>query len=315
MAATTRDKSAQSRIVEQAHLVMTKSAMLVLEAQRTMTNPADFDRKRRLNEACKDVSVALGTTLSCLPGQEEMELEIRQIDEWTSQIDSGHFPNSGRPYGELQSQLTNAADILNEATSDVVQTAPKPEKLAVSSKHFSQVLGQMMECSLDMAGQTSQTETRTEMVTTMRSVTSSSSTFLSSAKTVSIDPSAPNAKNNLATAARGVTESINNLINVYTSAAPGQTECDNAIRAIQSSRHVLENANQSISDLTYYECLDTVMEKSKALGDGMTGIANHAKHSEHYEFGEAVKGVAEAICGLVEAASQAAYLGEYLFKI
>merc|ERR1719210_2875234 len=50
------------------------------------------------------------------------------------------------------------------------------------------------------------------------------------------------------------------------------------------------------------------MEKSKALGDGMTGIANHAKHSEHDEFGDAVKGVSEAICGLVEAAAQAAYL-------
>ena len=126
---------------------------------------------------------------------------------------------------------------------------------------------------MDMAGQTSQAETRTEMVSTMRSVTSSSSTFLTEAKTVCQDPSAPQAKNSLAAAARGVTESLNNMINVFTSAAPGQTECDNAIRAIQSSRHVLENANQSISDLSYYECLDTVMEKSKALGDGMTGNA------------------------------------------
>ncbi len=50
------------------------------------------------------------------------------------------------------------------------------------------------------------------------------------------------------------------------------------------------------------------MEKSKALGDGMTGIANHAKKSEHEEFGDAVRGVSDAICGLVEAASQAAYL-------
>ncbi len=261
-----------------------------------------------MTEASKNVTAALGSTMSCLPGQAEMETTIQQIDQWSRQIDQGQFPSSGRPYGELQNQLTNAADILNEATSDVVQSAPKPEKLSVSSRHFSQVLGQMMECSMDMAGQTQQVEARTEMVSTMRSVTSSSSTFLSSAKTVSIDPSAPQAKNNLATAARGVTESINNLINVYTSAAPGQNECNNAIRAIQSSRHVLENANQSICDLSYYECLDTVMEKSKALGDGMTGIANHAKHSEHDEFGEAVKGVSEAICGLVEAAAQAAYL-------
>lgn len=40
----------------------------------------------------------------------------------------------------------------------------------------------------------------------------------------------------------------------------------------------------------------------------MTGIANHAKKSEHEQFGEAVRGVSSSICGLVEAAAQAAYL-------
>lgn len=44
------------------------------------------------------------------------------------------------------------------------------------------------------------------------------------------------------------------------------------------------------------------------LGDGMTGIANHAKKSEHELFARAVKGVSDSICGLVEAAAQAAYL-------
>jgi hypothetical protein len=43
---------------------------------------------------------------------------------------------------------------------------------------------------------------RVEMVSTMKNVTMSSSTFLSSAKTVAVDPSAPQAKNNLANAAR-----------------------------------------------------------------------------------------------------------------
>ncbi len=71
---------------------------------------------------------------------------------------------------------------------------------------------------------------------------------------------------------------------------------------------MLESATQPISDVSYFECLDIVMEKSKALGDCMTGIANHAKKSEHEEFGEAVKGVSDAICGLVEAAAQSAYL-------
>ena len=40
----------------------------------------------------------------------------------------------------------------------------------------------------------------------------------------------------------------------------------------------------------------------------MTGIANHAEESGQEEFGVAVKGIASAIVGLIEAASQATYL-------
>eukprot|EP00095_Tigriopus_kingsejongensis_P007975 maker-scaffold475_size161908-snap-gene-0.21 protein:Tk07975 transcript:maker-scaffold475_size161908-snap-gene-0.21-mRNA-1 annotation:"Talin-1" len=308
IAANSKDRNHQSRILDQAQLVMAKSARLVLEAQRAMQNPLDPQKDHKLTECGHDVNTALSGTMSCLPGHEEVEQTMAQISTWSQHLENESFRSTNRPYGELQTQLTFAADKLNDATSDVVQSAPRPEQLAQSSKHFGEALDEMMEYSMDMAGQTKVSEHRSNMVTTMKSVTSSSSTFLSSAKTVAADPSAPSAKSNLANAARSVTETINNLINVYTSAAPGQKECDNAIRAIQSSRHILENSNQPVSDSSYFECLDIVMDKSKALGDCMTGIANHAKKSEHDAFGEAVHGVSDAICGLVEAAAQSAYL-------
>jgi hypothetical protein len=66
---------------------------------------------------------------------------------------------------------------------------------------------------------------------------------------------------------RAVTDSINYLIDVCTSAAPGQKECDNAIRKIQSLRPLLDNPTEPHNDSTYFECLDTVMEKSKSLGE------------------------------------------------
>jgi hypothetical protein len=68
---------------------------------------------------------------------------------------------------------------------------------------------------------------------------------------------------------RAVTDSINYLIDVCTSAAPGQKECDNAIRKIQSMRPLLDNPTEPHSDCTYFECLDTVMEKSKSLGESV----------------------------------------------
>lgn len=146
------------------------------------------------------------------------------------------------------------------------------------------------------------------MVVSLKNVSMTSSKLLVTAKSVAADPGAPNAKNQLAAAARAVTDSINYLVDVCTSAAPGQNECDNAIRNIQSMRPLLENPSDPVSDLSYFECLDTVMEKSMSLGDGMTGIANHAKKSEHEQFSVAVRGVSSSICGLVEAAAQAAYL-------
>ena len=79
----------------------------------------------KLTIASNDVLAALGTTINSMPGQEGVNVCITQIDELTKSISSGQYTPSGKPYGELQHQLTNAADILNEATSDVVQSAPR----------------------------------------------------------------------------------------------------------------------------------------------------------------------------------------------
>ncbi len=57
----------------------------------------------------------------------------------------GDFPQTGRPYGELQTALGGAVVQLNQATNDVVQTAPIPDQLASSSVQFSQVMSISVE--------------------------------------------------------------------------------------------------------------------------------------------------------------------------
>lgn len=69
-------------------------------------------------------------------------------------------------------------------------------------------------------------------------------------------------------------------------------------------RSMLENPTEPCSDASFFECLDSVMDRSKKLGDSMTGIANHAKKREPQQFGRSVKGVSESVCGLIEAATQ-----------
>lgn len=120
--------------------------------------------------------------------------------------------------------------------------------------------------SMEMAGQTPDTQVRGQMVHSLKSISTASSTLLTTAKSVSADPNLPNGKNQLAAAARAVTDSINHLLDVCTSAAPGQSECDNAVRNIQAMKPLLDNPNEPVSEASYYECLDSVMERSKVLG-------------------------------------------------
>ncbi|XP_071567538.1 talin-1 isoform X3 [Temnothorax nylanderi] len=307
VAATSNQPETQKKVLMTADDVILRSLRLVKEARRVLKNPDDPDNEANLAVVAKDVSYSLNKCVSCLPGQRDVDEAIRNIDDMTQVLNMNEFPQTSKNYGQLQSDLNNAAVNLNDASSNVVSSVRSPVQLANSSKQFTNAFGDLLSVGMEMASQTT-VETRTQVVVSLKNVSMTSSKLLMTAKSIAADPTAPNAKNQLSAAARAVTDSINYLVDVCTSAAPGQNECDNAIRNIQSMRSLLDNPSEPISDASYFECLETVMEKSKSLGDGMTGIANHAKKSEHEQFSVAVRGVSSSICGLIEAAAQAAYL-------
>lgn len=213
-----------------------------------------------------DIADSLNRTVGCLPGQKDVDTAITNIIEWTSIISLNNLPPTSKSYGELQQELNTAAANLNEASSSVVVSVRSPTQLASSSKDFSAAFHDLLSVSLEMACRTTDVEVKGQMIHSLKSVSTSSSTLLTTAKSLSADPNLPNGKNQLAAAARAVTDSINFLVNVCTSAAPGQNECDNAIRKIQATRHLLENPTEPVNEFSYYESLDSVIEKSKVLG-------------------------------------------------
>ena len=78
--------------------------------------------------------------------------------------------------------------------------------------------------------------------------------------------------------------------------------------SLQAVSAVLDNPNEPVNDLSYFDCLDLVIDKSKVLGEAGAHITMHAKKGDHEEFGKAVENTSLAVCQLTEAASQAAYL-------
>ncbi|XP_012433052.4 talin-1 isoform X2 [Taeniopygia guttata] len=309
VAANTSDPQAQSAMLECASDVMDKANNLIEEARKAVAKPGDPESQQRLAQVAKAVSQALNRCVNCLPGQRDVDAAIRMVGEASKRLLSDSFPPSTKSFQEAQSQLNQAAAGLNQSANELVQASRgTPQDLAKSSGKFGHDFNEFLQAGVEMASQSPNKEDQAQVVSNLKSISMSSSKLLLAAKALSADPAAPNLKNQLAAAARAVTDSINQLITMCTQQAPGQKECDNALRELETVKELLENPTQTVNDMSYFNCLDSVMENSKVLGESMAGISQNAKNSKLPEFGNSISAASKALCGLTEAAAQAAYL-------
>ncbi|XP_067605289.1 talin-2 isoform X1 [Pseudorca crassidens] len=309
VAASTSDPAAVHAMLDSARDVMEGSAMLIQEAKQALIAPGDAESQQRLAQVAKAVSHSLNNCVNCLPGQKDVDVALKSIGESSKKLLVDSLPPSTKPFQEAQSELNQAAADLNQSAGEVVHaTRGQSGELAAASGKFSDDFDEFLDAGIEMAGQAQTKEDQIQVIGNLKNISMASSKLLLAAKSLSVDPGAPNAKNLLAAAARAVTESINQLITLCTQQAPGQKECDNALRELETVKGMLDNPNEPVSDLSYFDCIESVMENSKVLGESMAGISQNAKTGDLPAFGECVGIASKALCGLTEAAAQAAYL-------
>ncbi|XP_078007310.1 LOW QUALITY PROTEIN: talin-2 [Phascolarctos cinereus] len=309
VAASTSDPVAAHAMLDSARDVMEGSAMLIQEAKQALIAPGDAESQQRLAQVAKAVSHSLNNCVNCLPGQKDVDVALKSIGESSKKLLVDSLPPSTKPFQEAQSELNQAAADLNQSAGEVVHaTRGQSGELAAASGKFSDDFDEFLDAGIEMAGQAQTKEDQIQVIGNLKNISMASSKLLLAAKSLSVDPGAPNAKNLLAAAARAVTESINQLITLCTQQAPGQKECDNALRELETVKGMLDNPNEPVSDLSYFDCIESVMENSKVLGESMAGISQNAKTGDLPLFGECVGVASKALCGLTEAAAQAAYL-------
>ncbi|XP_078286201.1 talin-2 isoform X2 [Rhinoraja longicauda] len=309
VAASTDNPPAQNSMLDAARDVMDGSALLIQEAKETLDSPGDAESQQRLAQVAKAVSHSLNNCVNCLPGQKDVDMALKSIGESSKKLLLDSLPASSKSFQEAQCELNQAAEGLNQSAGEVVHASRgSSRQLATASGKFSEDFDDFLDAGIEMAGQAQTKEGQIQVVGNLKNISMASSKLLLAAKSLSVDPTAPNAKNLLAAAARAVTESINQLITLCTQQAPGQKECDNALRELETVKGMLETPNDPVSDLSYFDCIESVMENSKVLGEAMAGISQRAKTGDLPAFGDSVGTASKALCGLTEAAAQAGYL-------
>ncbi|KAM3927462.1 talin-2 isoform 1-T1 [Leptodactylus fuscus] len=309
VAASTTDPQAANDMLDSARDVMDGSAKLIQEAKQALVAPGDAEVQQRLAQVAKAVSHSLNNCVNCLPGQKDVDMALKSIGESSKKLLVDSLPPSTKSFQEAQSGLNQAAEDLNQSAGEVVHASRgQSGELAAASGKFSEDFDEFLDAGIEMAGQTQNKDDQMQVIGNLKTISMASSKLLLAAKSLSVDSGAPSAKNLLAAAARAVTESINQLITICTQQAPGQKECDNALRELETVKGMLENPNEPVSDLSYFDCIESVMENSKVLGESMAGISQNAKTGALPAFGDCVGVASKALCGLTEAAAQAAYL-------
>ncbi|XP_047436194.1 talin-2a isoform X4 [Mugil cephalus] len=309
VAASTTDPKAAAAMLDSARDVMEGSALLIHEAKEALISPGDAESQQRLAQVAKAVSHSLNNCVNCLPGQKDVDMALKSIGEASKKLLIETIPPASKSFQEAQSGLNQTAADLNQSAGEVVHASRgSSSQLAVASGKFSQDFDEFLDAGIEMAGHTQKKDDQVQVIGNLKNISMASSKLLLAAKSLSVDPAAANAKNLLAAAARAVTDSINQLITLCTQQAPGQKECDNALRELEAVRGMLDNPNEPVNDLSYFDCIESVMENSKVLGESMAGISQNCKTGDVPAFGDCVGSASKALCGLTEAAGQASYL-------
>uniref|UniRef100_A0A673IXG1 Talin-2-like n=1 Tax=Sinocyclocheilus rhinocerous TaxID=307959 RepID=A0A673IXG1_9TELE len=282
---------------------------LISEAKEALVAPGVAEIQQRLAQVAKAVSHSLNACVNCLPGQKDVDMALKSIGEASKKLLVEMLPPCSKTFQEAQSDLNQTAADLNQSAGDVVHASRGTTcQLSDASGKFSEDFDEFLDAGIEMAGHTQSKDDQIHVIGNLKNISMASSKLLLAAKSLSVDPAAGNAKNLLAAAARTVTDSVNQLIMLCTQNAPGQRECDNALRELEAVRGLLDNPNEPANDLSYFDCIESVMENSKILGESMAGISHNCKTGDVPAFGDCVGGASKALCGLTEAAGQASYL-------
>uniref|UniRef100_A0A672N1K6 Talin-2 n=1 Tax=Sinocyclocheilus grahami TaxID=75366 RepID=A0A672N1K6_SINGR len=307
VAATTSDPAGAAAMLDSACEVMEGSVKLISEAKEALVAPGNAEIQQRLAQVAKAVSHSLNACVNCLPGQKDVDMALKSIGEASKKLLVEMLPPCSKTFQEAQSDLNQTAADLNQSAGDVVHASRGTTcQLSDASGKFSEDFDEFLDAGIEMAGHTQ--DDQIHVIGNLKNISMASSKLLLAAKSLSVDPAAGNAKNLLAAAARTVTDSINQLITLCTQNAPGQRECDNALRELEAVRGLLDSPNEPANALSYFDCIESVMENSKILGESMAGISHNCKTGDFPAFGDCVGGASKALCGLTEAAGQASYL-------
>ncbi|CAJ0563615.1 unnamed protein product, partial [Mesorhabditis spiculigera] len=259
-----------------------------------------FDKAReeappqQLAEVAKQVSTSLRQVIGCLPDKQHIDRAVQQIRQ------------VGASSVVREPDVRVAASRLVESASSLLVAARRPSHNE-SVNVFVHSYTDFHTAVIAAIREQPHMEQRALTIDQLENAREGAVDVLTRAAAASSNSDAANTQM-LTQATKNLTETVNTLVESVSSEQPWQRECDAALRQIQSTIPIAEQAILPLNDDSYFASLEKVTEQARRLGEAMNSLARSTKHEDKQMFNQSVRQSADAVCSLAEAAAQSAYL-------
>uniref|UniRef100_A0A452J5C3 I/LWEQ domain-containing protein n=1 Tax=Gopherus agassizii TaxID=38772 RepID=A0A452J5C3_9SAUR len=328
--AQAEDLSAQLALINSSQNFLQPGSKMVASAKAAVPTVSDQAAAMQLSQCAKNLATSLAELRTasqkaheaCGPMEIDSALNTVQTlrnelqDAKMAAVDGQLKPLPGETLEKCAQDLGSTSKAVGSSMAQLLTCAAQGNEhyTGVAARETAQALKTLAQAARGVSASTTDPMAAHAMLDSARDVMEGSAMLIQEAKQALVAPGDAESQQRLAQVAKAVSHSLNNCVNCL----PGQKDVDVALKSIGESskkllvdstvKGMLDNPNEPVSDLSYFDCIEGVMENSKVLGESMAGISQNAKTGDLLVFGECVGVASKALCGLTEAAAQAAYL-------
>ncbi|KAI8906214.1 hypothetical protein DFJ77DRAFT_477968 [Powellomyces hirtus] len=316
LASADEDVAFRKELLGAANNVTGALASLLTSTKEAVDNP---NRRGSFEQNAVKMTRAIESLTKYLPGQRELDKSIATIQKVMSNIhQKGLIANAGQNTGggsganfqTTQNKLQAAASGMTVAANGLVLASRgTPDDLNTTASSFASAFTKLGDAATAYAGVMSDDAGRAKLATMLQEAGTRSHQMLDLTKLCAIDASNAQLRGQLMNATKGVSDSINSLLEVCSASAPGHAECNNAIQTLNVASSKLGSVNDAnVNGDTYAETVAKVSAQSKQLAGTLTSMSQNARAANVPKMAADAQDLANVISSLTEGNVRAAYL-------
>ncbi|KAI8851508.1 hypothetical protein BC829DRAFT_488095 [Chytridium lagenaria] len=220
---------------------------------------------------------AVGKIMLCLPGQRDLDLALELVETGVKSLNveaMGSGTVKMDSYASAQTKLQASASAVAMAANALTSAVRGSlMELQNGANTFSSTFEKLIAATDKFGEACGDRSIGEKLIAVTGTVGEASKYLLTSAKAAATD-----FEKRPLTAARGVGDTLNTLIDVCSASAPGHNDCNNALRILLTAATRLDSVNEgTLSSATFSESVSKLNETGKQLSGLLNGVLAAAR--------------------------------------